>query len=83
MSTLQVCIIANMILTLIGAKLIFKDGKGFRKSIYWFIYPDFISIWSKKTWDKDFNESFKMTWFLLFVFVLFWLNIFVYKWFIE
>lgn len=83
MSSLQIFILVDIILLLIAAKFIFKNFKSFRKSLYWFIYPNFISIWSKKMWDKDFDNSFKMEMFLLFAFILFWLNVFFYKWLIH
>ena len=83
MSTLQIFILADIIVLLIAAKLIFKNFKSFGKSLYWFIYPNILSIWSKKKWDKDFNNSFKLEMFLLFAFVLFWLSVFLYKWLIN
>jgi hypothetical protein len=79
MSTFQLFILAYIILLLLAARLIFKDFKSLKKSAYWFIYPNFLSVWSKKKWNKDFTNSFKMEFFLLVAFVLFWLSAFLYR----
>ena len=79
MSILKIFISVDVVLMLIAAKLIFKDFKTFRKSLYWFIYPNVLTVWTKKTWDKDINNSIKMEMLLLVAFILFGLNILVYK----
>lgn len=78
MSTLQIFISVDIIFLLIAAKLIFKYLKSFRKSLYWFFYPNIVSILTKK-WDKDFQNSFKMEIFLVVTFIIFGLNALVYK----
>ena len=60
------------------AKLIFKDIKSFKKSLHFF-YPNIFSMWSKKTRDIDFNNTFKMGILLIVIFIISGLNGFVYK----
>lgn len=79
MSTFQLFLLADILLLLLAARLIFKDLSSFKKSVYWFIYPNILSVWSKKKWNKDFKHSFKMEFFLLVAFILFWLSVFLYR----
>jgi len=83
MNSLEIFILVYILLILVTAKFIVKYFKSFRKSLYWFLYPSILSIWSKKTWDKDFNNSFKMEIFSLVSFILFWVGIFIYQWLIP
>jgi len=78
MSTLQIFISVDIILLLIVAKFIFKDFKSLGKSLYWFLYPNIVSILTKK-WDKDFENSFKMEIFIVVIFVIGLLNFLLYK----
>ena len=60
------------------AKLIFKDIKSFKKSLHFF-YPNIFSMWTKKTRDKDFNNTFKIEILLVVIFIISGLNVLVYK----
>lgn len=73
----QCLILINGIILFIIAKLLFKTFSNFFKSVYWFLFPNWLSIWRKEIWEKDFDYSFKMIVFLIFVAVLFGLNVLV------
>jgi hypothetical protein len=79
MSKLTAFIIVDLVLVLFAGIVVFKNFKNFGKSLYWLIYPNIISIWSKKRWDKDFNNTFRFELFLLLAAVLIGLNILVFK----
>jgi hypothetical protein len=78
MSTLQIFITVDTFILLIAAKLIFKNFKSFGKSLYWFLYPNIVSILTKK-WDKDFENSFKMEVFIVVIFLIGLLNFLIFK----
>ena len=79
MSKLTAFIIVDLVLVLFAGIVVFKNFKNFSKSLYWLIYPNIISIWSKKRWEKDFNNTFHFELFLLLAAVLIGLNILVFK----
>lgn len=57
-------IIINIVLVVVAGIVCFKSLKNLKKSLYWLIFPDFISIWSKKLWDKDFENTFVLRYLL-------------------
>lgn len=72
-------IAANVCILFIIGKFIFKDFKTFFKSLYWFIYPNFISIWNKDKWNKDIHYSTKLSLFILVIIVMAFANGYILK----
>ncbi len=58
-----IILIADLILALLLIKLIFKTLKNFWRSIYYYLYPNIISI-LKKDYDNDFNYTHKLLLFI-------------------
>jgi len=83
MTELEVFLLVEFAIILIVGRLCFKNFKTLRKAIYWTIFPNFVSIWSKKLWDKDFNNSWPLSVFILVFFIASLLNFLVFKYLIK
>ena len=61
-------IIMNITITVVLIALVFKSFKNFKKSIYYFLYPDIASI-VKKDYNNDFTYTHKLLFVLVVLFV--------------
>jgi hypothetical protein len=69
----------NLVLMLIAAVICFKNLANLRKTLYWLIFPNFISVFSKKLWAKDFENSFRFELFMVLSAILIGLNYLIFK----
>jgi hypothetical protein len=69
----------NVILLFISAFISFRNLSNLRKTIYWLIFPNIISIWSKKLWRKDFENTFRFEVFVVLSAILIGLNFLIFK----
>jgi len=83
MTKLETFLLVELVIVFIVGKLCFKDFGTLRKALYWTMFPNFISIWSRKLWDKDFNNSWPMTVFIAIFFIASLLNFLVFKYLIT
>ena len=79
MSKLQTFILVSTLLVIFSGIITFKNFKNLRKSIYWLVFPDMVSIFSKKLWDKDFENTFRFEKFLVLSVLLVGVNAFFFK----
>lgn len=64
-----IIILINLLVAFALIALVFKSFKNFKKSIYYFLYPDIASI-IKKDFDNDFAYTHKLLFILVVLFVL-------------
>ena len=83
MTKLEVFLLVELAIVLIVGRLCFKNFKTLRKAIYWTIFPNIVSVWSKKMWDKDFNNSWPLTVFMFVFSIASLLNFLVFKYLIT
>lgn len=72
-------LIVSLIMVVAAGIICFKNVKNLKRSLYWLVFPDFISIWSKKTWEKDFKNSFRFGVFIALSAILVGLNYLVFR----
>jgi hypothetical protein len=72
-------IIINIVLIVAAGILCFKNLNNLKKSLYWLIFPNLISIWSKKLWDKDFENTFRFELFVVLAASLVGINYLIFK----
>jgi len=78
--TKQNWFIAIDIILVIGAGIAcFRSFKNLKKSLYWLLFPNMISIWSKKLWDEDFKSTFRFEIFVLLAAALVGTNYLIFK----
>ena len=78
MSTKTIIILfINLVLAVILAKLIFNTLKNFLRSIYYFLYPNIISI-LKKDYDNDFNYTHKLLLFIAIIIIILLLELYFF-----
>jgi hypothetical protein len=83
MTKVEVFLLVELAIVLIVARLCFKNFRTLRKAIYWTIFPNIVSMWSKKLWEKDFNNSWPLTVFIVVFSIASLLNILVFKYLIT
>ena len=83
MTKIEVFLLVELVMGLIVGRLCFKNFKTLRKAIYWTIFPNIVSVWSTKLWDKDFNNSWPLTVFMFVFCIVSLLNILVFKYLIT
>lgn len=59
-----IVILFNLVVLIVLFKIFFKNFAGLKKTIYYFIKPDILSI-IQKDYDKDFNYTHRMLLFLI------------------
>ena len=64
-----IIILINLLIAVGLIAVVFKSFKIFKKSIYYFVYPDIASI-IKKDYDNDFAYTHKLLFILVVLFVL-------------
>jgi len=72
----------SLALILISGVIVFNNFGNLRKTFYWLLFPNFISVWIKKLWDKDFENTFRFELFLLLAALLVGLNYLMFRFFI-
>jgi len=78
MSKLQIFLLSDTVILLIAARLIFKNFQTFKKSVYWLMHPNIISILRGK-WLRDLHYSFKFEIFLALSAFLIFMNYLLFK----
>jgi hypothetical protein len=79
MSKFAVFMLVNLLLV-VGAGIVsFKDFKTLGKSLYWLLYPNIISMWSRKKRSQDFENTFRFEIFLVICVLLIGLNYLLFK----
>ena len=63
-----IILIINLVLALL-IKLIFKTFKNFLRGIYYFLYPNIISL-LKNDYDNDFNYIHKLLLFIVIIIII-------------
>ncbi len=61
-------VILNIALIFIAGRIVFNSFKEFKKSLFWVLFPDIISMFSKKLWQKDFENSGSFYAFIIYAF---------------
>jgi hypothetical protein len=79
MSKLSSFILIDIILVIISGIIVFKDFRTFGRTIYWLMFPNIISIWSKKVLRKDIDNSIRADYFILLSAFLIGLNYLIFK----
>ncbi len=64
-----IILLINLVLALLLIKVIFKTFKNFLRSIYYYLYPNIISI-LKKDYDNDFNYTHKLLLFIVIIVII-------------
>lgn len=64
-----IIILINLLIAVGLISVAFKSFKNFKKSIYYFVYPDIASI-IKKDYDNDFAYTHRLLFILVVLFVL-------------
>lgn len=82
MTEFQFFLVISIILVIIAGVIYFKNFKNLRKSLYWLAFPNIISIWSKKRWDKDFENAFRFEKFIVLAAALVGINFLIFKYLI-
>ncbi len=72
-------IVISLILVVTSGVLCFKNLKNFRKSLYWLLFPNIISIWSKKIWNRDFENTFRFDLFVFLSVILVGMNYLIFR----
>jgi hypothetical protein len=72
-------LVISFVLVIIAGAICFKSFKNLKKSLYWLLFPDMISIWSKKLWDEDFKNTFRFEVFAVFAVALVGINYLIFK----
>jgi hypothetical protein len=72
-------IVINIILVIVAGVVCFKNFKNLKKSIYWLLFPNIISVWSKRLWDDDFKNTFRFEVFALLAAALVGINYLIFK----
>ena len=83
MTKIEVFLLVELAIVLIVGRLCFKNFKTLLKAIYWTVFPNIVSVWSKKLWDKDFNNSWPLTVFVFVFSIASLLNFLVFKYLIS
>jgi len=71
--------LVNAVLIIISGMLCFRSFSNLCKAIYWLIFPNIISIFSKKLWKNDFENTFQIELFFLFSIILIGLNYLIFR----
>ncbi len=79
MSKLSAFILVSFVLIIVSGVICFRTFKNLKKSLYWLFFPDFISIWSKKMWRKDLDNTVRFELFLVLAAVLVGINFLIFK----
>lgn len=79
MSKVNWFILINAAIIIVAGFLCFKNFKNLRKSIFWLLFPNSISMWSRSTRDKDSDNTFRFEIFALIVFIIGGINFLVFK----
>ena len=58
-------LLISAVLVILAGVIVLKNFNNLGKSIYWLIYPDIISVWSKKKRRKDREHTFRFGVFIL------------------
>jgi hypothetical protein len=58
-------IIINIVLIGVAGIVCFRNYKNLKNSLYWLVFPNLISIWSMKRWNKDFENTFRFELFAI------------------
>ncbi|RYE41079.1 MAG: hypothetical protein EOP48_24195 [Sphingobacteriales bacterium] len=72
-------VVISFVLVIIAGIICFKSFKNLKKSLYWLLFPDMVSIWSKKLWDEDFKNTFRFEVFALLAAALVGVNYLIFK----
>lgn len=79
MTKLTWFIIINSVLGVTAGMVCFKNFKNLKKFLYWFLFPNLISLWLKKLWDKDFENTFRFEIFIVLAAALVGVNYLIFK----
>jgi hypothetical protein len=71
--------LVNAVLIIISGIVCFRSFSNFGKTIYWMIFPNIISLFSKKLWKKDFENTFRFELFFLLSIILVGLNYLIFR----
>jgi hypothetical protein len=72
-------LVISFVFVTIAGIICFKSFKNLKKSLYWLLFPDLISIWSKKLWEEDLKNTFRFEVFALFAAALVGVNYLIFK----
>ena len=73
----------DAILIVASALICFKNFATFKKALYWYLFPNYISIWSKKLWEKDFENSYPFKMFVLLSIILIGINLLIFTYLVP
>jgi len=79
MTKISLFIWISVVLVVIAGIISFKSFKQLRKTLYWVIFPDSISMWFRKLWKKDLGNTFHFEVFLLSSFILVGINYLIFR----
>lgn len=69
----------SLVIVIACGVVCFRSFKNLFQSIFWMLFPDSVSLWSKKLWKEDFENTFRFEVFALIVAALLGINYLIFR----